>query len=70
MAEYHEQEEIFKLRLGHLKKVCEAYAKYLVCYWRLWKVCIISLFGKSFKERKYPERPKTRGVGWALKLYF
>lgn len=23
MAEYHEQEEIFKLRLGHLKKVCE-----------------------------------------------
>lgn len=22
LAEYHEQEEIFKLRLGHLKKVC------------------------------------------------
>lgn len=26
MAEYHEQEEIFKLRLGHLKKVRGAYA--------------------------------------------
>lgn len=23
LAEYHEQEEIFKLRLGHLKKVCQ-----------------------------------------------
>lgn len=23
LAEYHEQEEIFKLRLGHIKKVCQ-----------------------------------------------
>jgi len=30
LAEYHEQEEIFKLRLGHLKKVREAYAGHFI----------------------------------------
>lgn len=64
MAEYHEQEEIFKLRLGHLKKVCETYAEFLVCNQRLWRVCIISLLlEKSSYERKYPDfsQKKKRG---------
>lgn len=31
LAEYHEQEEIFKLRLGHLKKVRTSCRKGLLC---------------------------------------
>lgn len=31
LAEYHEQEEIFKLRLGHLKKVRTSCSKGFLC---------------------------------------
>lgn len=41
LAEYHEQEEIFKLRLGHLKKVS-------IMGQSVWRNAIFSLMVKLF----------------------
>lgn len=55
MAEYHEQEEIFKLRLGHLKKVREAYAGHFILP-EVVESCVLHFLLKKAKltEKKDP----------------
>ena len=66
MAEYHEQEEIFKLRLGHLKKVCEAYAGFFSLPEDVGS-CVISFLLKKSKLKRESTQiknfgPKKRGI--------
>ena len=57
MAEYHEQEEIFKLRLGHLKKVREAYAGHFI----LPEVVESCVFRFLLKKAKLTEKKSRSG---------
>lgn len=53
LAEYHEQEEIFKLRLGHPQKVREAYAGHFILPGGCGKLCFTFLIkeGKTYREK-------------------